>query len=89
MIMYNCPLSNLKVHIPTYWCAFKVNALILQVDEGCWYYECTIITPGVMQIGWATKNSHFLNYVSMHFHNIIYLLIGTYIKMMRFRNKSI
>ncbi|XP_077983248.1 RING finger and SPRY domain-containing protein 1-like [Glandiceps talaboti] len=32
------------------------------VDSGVWYYEVTIITPGVMQIGWATKDSKFLNH---------------------------
>lgn len=32
-----------------------------QVDSGCWYYEVLVITPGVMQIGWATKNSNFLS----------------------------
>ncbi|KAG7313489.1 hypothetical protein JYU34_000624 [Plutella xylostella] len=42
--------------------SFESVRCTFQVDEGCWYYECTIITPGVMQIGWATKNSHFLNY---------------------------
>uniref|UniRef100_A0A2A4JLR4 RING finger and SPRY domain-containing protein 1 n=1 Tax=Heliothis virescens TaxID=7102 RepID=A0A2A4JLR4_HELVI len=36
-------------------CTFPVN-------YGVWYYECTIITPGVMQIGWATKSSHFRNH---------------------------
>lgn len=35
--------------------------LLLQVREGCWYYEVLLITPGVMQIGWATKNASFLN----------------------------
>lgn len=35
-----------------------------QVNSGCWYYEVTIITPGVMQIGWATKDSNFLSHVS-------------------------
>lgn len=30
---------------------------------GAWYYECMIITSGVMQIGWAQKESHFLRYV--------------------------
>lgn len=37
-----------------------------QVNSGCWYYEVTIITPGVMQIGWATKDSNFLSHVSSH-----------------------
>lgn len=32
-----------------------------QVDSGRWYYEALIITPGVMQIGWATKRSRFLS----------------------------
>lgn len=32
-----------------------------QITSGCWYYEVLIITPGVMQIGWATKESHFLS----------------------------
>eukprot|EP00057_Strongylocentrotus_purpuratus_P013268 XP_011667742.1 PREDICTED: RING finger and SPRY domain-containing protein 1 [Strongylocentrotus purpuratus] len=32
------------------------------VDEGVWYYEVRVITNGVMQIGWATKNSKFLNH---------------------------
>lgn len=35
-----------------------------QVNAGCWYFECLIITPGVMQIGWATKDSNFLSHVS-------------------------
>ena len=38
-----------------------------QVNAGCWYYEVTIITPGVMQIGWATKDSNFLSHVSIDF----------------------
>uniref|UniRef100_UPI00358E9505 RING finger and SPRY domain-containing protein 1 n=1 Tax=Myxine glutinosa TaxID=7769 RepID=UPI00358E9505 len=32
------------------------------VDTGVWYYEVTVITSGVMQIGWATKDSKFLNH---------------------------
>ena len=34
------------------------------VDTGVWYYEVTVITSGVMQIGWATRDSKFLNHVS-------------------------
>ncbi|CAH0716467.1 unnamed protein product, partial [Brenthis ino] len=41
--------------------SFESVRCTFQVDEGCWYYESIIVTPGVMQIGWATKNSHFLN----------------------------
>lgn len=33
------------------------------VDSGVWYYEVTAVTSGVMQIGWATKDSKFLNHV--------------------------
>lgn len=32
------------------------------VSSGVWYYEVTILTAGVMQIGWATKDSKFLNH---------------------------
>ncbi|OCT84368.1 RING finger and SPRY domain-containing protein 1 [Xenopus laevis] len=32
------------------------------VDSGVWYYEVTVITSGVMQIGWATKDSKFFNH---------------------------
>uniref|UniRef100_T1ICP9 B30.2/SPRY domain-containing protein n=1 Tax=Rhodnius prolixus TaxID=13249 RepID=T1ICP9_RHOPR len=32
------------------------------VLEGSWYYEATLLSPGVMQIGWATKHSKFLNH---------------------------
>ncbi|XP_026316220.1 RING finger and SPRY domain-containing protein 1-like [Hyposmocoma kahamanoa] len=42
--------------------SFESVRCTFQVDDGCWYYESVIITPGVMQIGWATKNSHFLNH---------------------------
>ena len=36
-------------------CTYHVNA-------GVWYYEVLIITDGVMQIGWATKQSKFMNH---------------------------
>ena len=29
---------------------------------GVWYYEVEVVTAGVMQIGWATKLSKFLNH---------------------------
>jgi hypothetical protein len=35
---------------------------VVVVFSGCWYYEVLIVTSGVMQIGWATKNSKFLNH---------------------------
>lgn len=37
-----------------------------QVNSGCWYYEVTIITPGVMQIGellWGKKHFSQLNVI--------------------------
>lgn len=42
--------------------SFESVRCTFQVDEGVWYYEATIITAGVMQIGWATKDSKFLNH---------------------------
>lgn len=41
--------------------SFESVRCTFQVFEGAWYYEVLIITPGVMQIGWATKASHFLS----------------------------
>ncbi|KAK9499487.1 hypothetical protein O3M35_002517 [Rhynocoris fuscipes] len=32
------------------------------VSDGAWYYEASLLSPGVMQIGWATKLSKFLNH---------------------------
>lgn len=32
-----------------------------QVDSGVWYYEVTVLTRGIMQIGFASKSSFFLN----------------------------
>lgn len=45
--------------------SFESVRCTAQADKGVWYYEVWIITPGVMQIGWATKNSNFLNHVSI------------------------
>ncbi|KAL7297681.1 hypothetical protein TKK_0009347 [Trichogramma kaykai] len=42
--------------------SFESVRCTFQVDEGVWYYETLIITSGVMQIGWATKDSTFLNH---------------------------
>ncbi|CAF3741359.1 unnamed protein product [Adineta steineri] len=36
-------------------CTFNVNSDV-------WYYEVLIVTDGVMQIGWATKQSKFMNH---------------------------
>lgn len=41
-----------------------------------WYYEVLIVTSGIMQIGWATKDSKFLNYVSCLLKfNVIYQIL--------------
>ncbi|XP_046843453.1 RING finger and SPRY domain-containing protein 1-like [Xenia sp. Carnegie-2017] len=32
------------------------------VTSGTWFYEVTLLTSGVMQIGWATKESKFLSH---------------------------
>ncbi|XP_033754657.1 RING finger and SPRY domain-containing protein 1-like [Pecten maximus] len=42
--------------------SFESVRCTFQVDSGIWYYEVTVITDGVMQIGWATKDSSFLNH---------------------------
>ncbi|KAL4704317.1 hypothetical protein ACJJTC_012893 [Scirpophaga incertulas] len=42
--------------------SFESVRSTFQVDSGAWYYEVKIITTGVMQIGFATKNSSFLNH---------------------------
>jgi len=42
--------------------SFESVRCTFQVKFGCWFYEVLIITPGVMQIGWATKDSKFLNH---------------------------
>lgn len=42
--------------------SFESVRCTFQVDAGVWYYEVLIITDGVMQIGWATKDSKFLNH---------------------------
>lgn len=42
--------------------SFESVRSTFQVDSGIWYYEVTIVTAGVMQIGWATKDSSFLNH---------------------------
>ncbi|CAH2035287.1 unnamed protein product, partial [Iphiclides podalirius] len=52
--------SGLEARCDSY--SFESVRATHRVDQGCWYYEASIITPGVMQIGWATKNSHFLNH---------------------------
>jgi len=42
--------------------SFESVRCTFQVDAGSWYYEVVIVTGGVMQIGWATRLSKFLNH---------------------------
>lgn len=42
--------------------SFESVRCTYSVNSGCWYYEVLIVTSGVMQIGWATKRSKFLNH---------------------------
>jgi len=42
--------------------SFESVRCTYSVNSGCWYYEVLVITSGVMQIGWATKQSKFLNH---------------------------
>ncbi len=42
--------------------SFESVRCTFQVDSGVWYYEVEIVTEGIMQIGWATKDSKFLNH---------------------------
>jgi hypothetical protein len=59
-------------------CSFESVRCTFQVDKGVWYYETLIITTGVMQIGWATKDSTFLNHVSTN--NIVQRVIYSCLK---------
>lgn len=44
--------------------SFESVRCTFQIMEGVWFYEATVITAGVMQIGWATKDSKFMNHVN-------------------------
>ena len=32
------------------------------MTQGCWYYEVQLVTGGIMQIGWATRDSKYSNH---------------------------
>lgn len=42
--------------------SFESVRCTYSVNTGVWYYEVLIVTDGVMQIGWATKQSKFMNH---------------------------
>ena len=50
--------------------SFESVRCTFQVNSGIWYYEVTLLTDGVMQIGWATKSSSFLNHVSIYIYRL-------------------
>lgn len=56
--------------------SFESVRCTFQVDSGTWYYETLIITTGVMQIGWATKDSTFLNHVNSSLRNFKFFILN-------------
>lgn len=42
--------------------SFESVRCTFEAVDGVWYYEATVLTSGVMQIGLATKRSRFLNH---------------------------
>ena len=45
--------------------SFESVRSTFQVDEGLWFYEVTLITNGIMQIGFANKSATFINHVKI------------------------
>ena len=41
--------------------SFESVRCTFQMNESCWFFECTLISSGVMQIGVATRSSKFLS----------------------------
>ncbi|KAF7988384.1 hypothetical protein HCN44_000957 [Aphidius gifuensis] len=54
--------------------SFESVRCTFQVDSDVWYYETLIMTTGVMQIGWATKDSTFLNHEGYGIGDDVYSL---------------
>ncbi len=46
-----------------------------QVDHGVWFYEVTLLTNGIMQIGFATKSASFLNHVLFIFTLVFFFFV--------------
>ena len=46
-----------------------------QVDHGVWFYEVTLLTNGIMQIGFATKSASFLNHVLFIFTLVVFFVV--------------
>ncbi|XP_018496481.1 RING finger and SPRY domain-containing protein 1 [Galendromus occidentalis] len=42
--------------------SFEFVRSTFEVSRGCWYYEVHLVTSGIMQIGWATRDSRFSNH---------------------------
>ena len=45
--------------------SFESVRSTIHVDEGTWYFEVTLMTNGIMQIGFANKSAKFLNHVNI------------------------
>lgn len=43
--------------------SFESVRSTIQVDKDAWFYEVTLLTSGIMQIGFATKLAHYFNHV--------------------------
>lgn len=43
--------------------SFESVRCTFEATDGIWFYEALILTPGVMQIGFATRQSCFSNHV--------------------------
>ncbi|OQR76636.1 RING finger and SPRY domain-containing protein 1-like [Tropilaelaps mercedesae] len=42
--------------------SFESVRSTFEITSGCWYYEAQLVTAGIMQIGWATRDSKFFNH---------------------------
>lgn len=42
--------------------SFESVRCTFEIKDGIWFYEVLLITSGVMQIGWATRESKFMNH---------------------------
>jgi hypothetical protein len=50
-------VSDTKVRALTHFPSIRLLGISLERMSGRWFYECTILSEGLMQIGWA--NAHF------------------------------
>lgn len=50
--------TGLEIRCDGPW--YNTASSSVRVSEGVWYYEVTIMTSGLMQIGWGSSNSQYL-----------------------------